>query len=182
MHYIRFLKVPRVLQQGRDQKTLSAKITITTDLGESFLGADVGVEVFLSDLSGTIIPGSKPISYSWLGRNGMRALEISIATPKSHRGGLKMCIHPKDARYSVESFNSIFTSSSSLLGGIVAVHSTTINLDSNTATEALAERQFKTPMGGIISIWEETGESIARHIWYAFSRYVFLPLLLTSNS
>lgn len=173
MHYIRFLKAPRLVRGSRGQKTLNAKITITTDLGESFLAADVGVEVFLEDLQRSVLLASKPISYSWLGRNGMRALGISVPVPRSHAGGLKMCVRPIEARYSVGSFGGIFDSSPRH-AGIVAVYSTALDVSSNSVNEPLAERRFETNTGSI-RIWEETGESIARHIWYAYSRYVFLP-------
>jgi len=165
MHYIRFLKVPRLVRIGRDQRTLNAKFTITTDLGESFLATDVDVEVLLEDSAGNSVPSSKPIRYSWLGNNGMRALEVSIPIPKKHAGLVKMTVGPIDARYTVTTFTEILNSSPH--GGIAAVHSMSLNVDSTASTaEPLAERRFGSNSGNI-SIWEETGESIARHIWYA---------------
>lgn len=173
MHYIRFLKVPRLVKTGKgDQRIVSAKITITTDLGESFLLADVGIEVLLEDSAGIVLEG-KPIRYSWDGRNGMRALEVSIPVPKRQTGFVKMSIRPGDREYVVNSYADVLNTSSH--GGIATVYSMPVNLDANDVTEALAERRFVTESGNI-SIWEETGESIARHIWYDISHQVRFSL------
>lgn len=165
MHYIRFLKVPRLIRTGRDQRTLTAKVTITTDLGESFLAADVLVEALLEFPSGIPIPNAKPSRHTWGGRNGMRSLEISIAMPKKHAGLLKMSVQAVERKYAdVESFQDTF--SVALPGGIVAANSMPMDVNAIDTSKALAERRFTTNLGAI-SIWEETGESIARHIWYA---------------
>jgi len=52
-------------------------------------------------------------------------------------------------------------------GGVVSVQSMSINSTRSRDDVPLALRRFtaRTKMKGV-SIWEETGESIARHIWY----------------
>ncbi|CZR61207.1 uncharacterized protein PAC_11103 [Phialocephala subalpina] len=165
MHYIRFLKVPRLIRIGRDQRTLTAKITITTDLGESFLATDVVVEALLEFPSGVPIPNAKQSRHTWAGKNGMRSIEVSIAVPRKHTGLLRMSVRAVERKYAdVESLQDTF--SPALPGGIVAVNSMPIDIDSSHTSEALAKRRFSTNLGSI-SIWEETGESIARHIWDA---------------
>ena len=63
-------------------------------------------------------------------------------------------------------------------GGVVGVRSIGVDVNSSSTSAPLAERRFG--MGKWeISIWEETGESIARHIWYGRSRYVLPSLPLT---
>jgi hypothetical protein len=56
MHYIRFLKSPKLVRvriDARDgRQTIEAKVTVTTDLGESFLAADIGLVVCLVDGEG----------------------------------------------------------------------------------------------------------------------------------
>lgn len=165
MYYIRFLKVPRLVRIGRDQRTLTAKITITTDLGESFLAADVLIEALLTFPSGISMPNTKSKQQTWAGKNGMRSLELRIAVPRKHKGYLEMSVRAVEQKYAAaESFQDTF--SPSLPGGIVAVNSMPIDVDIIDTSKALVERRFTTNLGAI-SIWEETGESIARHIWYA---------------
>ena len=96
MHYIRFLKVPRLVATGNGQKTINAKITITTDLGESFLRADLTVLVSLEG------PGDeKGIRYMWEGVKGMRGLEVSVAVPRRHAGTVKMVVGPSKAKLEI---------------------------------------------------------------------------------
>lgn len=178
MHYIRFLKPPRVLSNS--PQTLSAKITITTDLGESFLWADVSLIVELEYGNGSCVGDGK--EYIWKGRDGMRGLEVSIPTLSRKRGCsssiVRMLVRPKEDRYSTDIFEAIVSeqniNQSEDVGGIVAVRSTDIytkvSLDSQANTETgMAERVFSSGRKDI-HIWEETGESIARHIWYSLIR------------
>ncbi|KAE8453642.1 hypothetical protein EG329_009153 [Mollisiaceae sp. DMI_Dod_QoI] len=164
MHYIRFLKVPRLIRTGKDQRTLVAKVTITTDLGESFLASNVAIEALLEDPAGVPVPTTRPTRYTWDGKNGMRSLEVSIALPKRCTGLVKMSVRPVDRKYAVDTFQDALGTSGH--GGIAAVRSIEIAVESNNAAAPLAERRFITGSGAI-SIWEETGESIARHIWDA---------------
>jgi len=80
MHYIRFLKLPRLLPGT--PPTLTAKITVTTDLGESFLCVDIPLkaEVWLEE-------GTAPLlekDFQWKGSNGIRALSLDVPLPAGH--------------------------------------------------------------------------------------------------
>jgi hypothetical protein len=152
---------------------LTAKVTVTTDLGEAFLAEDVGLVVQLEmdngDGMGRVVhlPGKE---YVWKGRDGMRSLEVEIRIPlgqdKQEGRTLKMLVRPKDVKLAVESFAHVFGEKGGDGAGVVAVRS----MDVRTKTEgmSLAERVFSHGTGEKIEvcIWEETGESIARHIWY----------------
>jgi hypothetical protein len=172
MHYIRFLKPPRLtvntLRAG--PSSLAAKITITTDLGESFLWSNVTVIAELVAEDGhTIIGRGKELE--WKGSDGMRALEVVLQIPGRHKGDVRMLVRPKDKALGVESCANVLKGEGA--GGVVVVRSMVIShtetemSSSNTIQPPLAERVFTTKEGKELKIWEETGESIARHIWYA---------------
>lgn len=173
MYYIRFLKSPRVIGRG-NEKAFRAKITITTDLGESFLAADLGICVDVVGEDGESILGPAGREYVWKGREGMRSLEVSLPMRKVRKvERVRMVVAAKGEAY-VDSFESVLgigERKEGILGGVVTVRS--MEIDGYTGYPigtGLAERVFSSSIrNGLtkIHIWEETGESIARHVWYA---------------
>jgi hypothetical protein len=168
MHYIRFLKPPRLtvntLRAG--PSSLTAKITITTDLGESFLWSNITITASLVTEDGRTILG-RGKDFEWKGLDGMRALDVVLQIPGRHKGDIVMLVRANDERLDVESCVKVLEG-----GGVVGVRSMiispqTVTSTSNTTHPPLAERLFTTKEGKELHIWEETGESIARHIWYA---------------
>lgn len=186
MHYIRILKQPRLHPNSASTPlSVSAKVTITTDLGESFLLSNISLKAELELNDGTIL-AEKGREYLWRGRDGMRSLEITIPVPVSK--GKKnigvdmasMLVKPKDEEFAVDNFAKLLetrsrSDDSGNEGGVVAVRSMAIDISPGAkAVKApgggMAERVFSSSAGDNkrrIRIWEETGESIARHIWYA---------------
>lgn len=175
MHYIRFLKPPKTIRTGTP--SINAKITITTDLGESFLAADITILVELITSTGISL-GTR--EYDWRGKNGMRALEVAASLPKRQVGEVMMHISPKNEKLGMNRFEDILVNEGSdSAGEVVAVKSTSINSDqSNSVAGMMAARIFKYNSRSQEEdpdekreslIWEETGESIARHIWYVCS-------------
>jgi hypothetical protein len=154
---------------GND-KALVAKITITTDLGESFLAADVGICVYIVDVDGESIlgPGRE---YIWKGREGMRSLEVNLAMRKVRKLDIvRMCVVATED-VCMDNFESVLgvdkTSKAESQGGVAPVRSMEIDVRTGqTIGTGLAERVFRNNLAEI-HIWEETGESIARHVWYA---------------
>lgn len=178
MHYIRFLKPPRLVTSSRAQ-TLSAKITITTDLGESFLCADVSLIVELQCSDQSCVQVGNGTEFLWKGKEGMRSLEVSVRTSTRKSGctspNLRMLVRPKEEKYAMVVFDAIVDEKNIRYpedaGGIVAVWSMDIDTkttpdNQNNGTARMAERFFTT-IRKDIRICEETGESIARHIWYS---------------
>jgi hypothetical protein len=165
MHYIRFLKPPKIVRNS--VPSINAKITITTDLGESFLAADINLLVELVTASGVSL-GTQ--DYEWKGRNGMRALEVCLPFKKRASGELMMWIRSRSEKLRVDSFENVLggRKDSEPLGGVVSVRSTLINSDLlDSVAGMMAARKLGYEAGEIL-IWEETGESIARHIWYVY--------------
>ena len=186
MYYIRFLKPPRLLPSP-SPPSLSAKITVTTDLGESFLLANISLVVELGYEDGTSVLGvGKGREYIWKGRDGMRSLEVVVPVPlpkgKRKMSGemVRMFIKPKEEDFAVDTFQKVLAMQDRVhdsgdVGGVVAVRSIAINISPSARGDAdsgvgMAERVFSVGSGSSekrVRIWEETGESIARHIWYA---------------
>ena len=185
MHYIRFLKPPRPLPSS--PQTLSAKITVTTDLGESFLRVDVWLVVELLGTNSSYT--TKVREYLWKGNDGMRSLEVSVAIPIGHKEynhpTVRMLVRPKVSEYAVDTFVSALAvdkaSRYDNTAGIVAVRSMEIATGPlQTAKTGMAERVFSAK-GKDMHIWEETGESIARHIWYDLIQTGTSSLSFTAN-
>ncbi|CAD6441633.1 48c010b0-de8a-43df-aca0-5dd7c0698a46 [Sclerotinia trifoliorum] len=174
MHYIRIFKQPRLLPvssstSSSSPRVLSAKITITTDLGESFLMSDVKLRADI-EVDGVSVGTGK--EYIWKGTNGMRSLEVQIPVrvPREGVRWTAMIVRPVGVIYEVDSFEDVLHFSDRTVGGIAKVRSRAIDLKTGaTMSDGMAERVFSTGFGmeEEIRIWEETGESIARHIWDA---------------
>jgi len=168
MHYIRFLKPPRVLKGSK--LVVKAKVTMTTDLGESFLWDTVDLLVELRDGNGSVVGNGK--AFTWKGSDGMRSLEVDVQITESKhqdlRDGLRMLVRPKDEGSSVATFEAVLRAED--VGRIVPVTSWEIEVNPQKASQQdiipMAERIFNVERTKLC-IWEETGESIARHIWYA---------------
>jgi hypothetical protein len=170
MHYIRFLKSPKIVGEG-DQKALVAKVTIATDLGESFLAADVGVHVGVvgRDAESILSPGEE---YVWKGREGMRSLEVSLPMKRVRKVDvLRMYVCATGEAYT-DTFESVLGLDSQSRkvenrSGVVTARSMEVDVRSGqTIGAGMVERVFRNERAEI-HIWEETGESIARHVWYA---------------
>ncbi|RDL41884.1 uncharacterized protein BP5553_01863 [Venustampulla echinocandica] len=174
MHYIRFLKPPR-LQRGGSASQLTAKITLTTDLGESFLWADIRLVVELVGVDGktNLLAGGK--EYLWKGSEGMRSLEVSLPIPISKGRGkaagihsVRMLVRPVSVIQAVDTSAAVLGAGD---GGLMAVRSMAVDTNppqnaSTVPSASLAERVINIGKSQL-HIWEETGESIARHIWDA---------------
>lgn len=146
MRYIRFLKVPKT-----DGETLSALVTVTSDLGEDFLAADVALTAAVRspEYNGDIFLRK---SLKWTA--GMRALPVTF--------DLRHCdldwpvvlhVGPKSSQIS-DRLISAWSSPLDFPAGILEA-------------EKKVERRFTPLSNRTLSIWEETGDSIARHIWDA---------------
>ena len=157
VYYIRFLKTP-VFKQQRRSVFISALICITTDLGDDFLAEDVDL------IASWAHPSSRKIIYElplkW--QVGSRQLSISLG-PFSEtdvaRHAAVLIVRPKSTHQDT-----------------LAVHSTPLVISGCSApfqfqsgpADKLIGRNFAIKSDGpplFLRIWEETGNSIARHIW-----------------
>jgi hypothetical protein len=178
MHYIRFLKSPSV-SAGRIGLHLNAKITITTDLGESFLCFDLPILVILLDHAGN---HAQVHPYQWIA--GKRELEISfslslaaVLSGQRPRWPCRLLVQPRDSNYQLGVLSDLLLPSSQEhpAGVIVPVLSDQLSGEASPNDQRSSIPRINTPKrvarricmagGDEFYIWEETGESIARHIW-----------------
>lgn len=155
VHYIRFLKPPMLGVKG-SKATVRALITVTTDLGDNFYQAGITLFAILLEEEESLSQWRK---YQW--KAGMRTLwieigDIPIAAVWSSIRLLVTHKKSKDAdSMSHENMPEILSAWSDRFG-------LADEPDSNVRHKV--ERRLGTA-GSVISIYEECGESIARHIW-----------------
>jgi hypothetical protein len=156
MRYIRFLKVPKI--QG---KSINAVVTITSDLGETFLAEDAFLSATLrsSDPDGDIYLRK---SLRWKG--GMRALPLSFEAENCDLDWpVRVHVSVKNAPQ-LDCFEKQYNAAG--LPGIISAWSDILDPPRNIREASrTVERRFTPLSGRTLSMWEETGESIARHLW-----------------
>jgi hypothetical protein len=169
MRYIRFLKTPRVVVDKKTAKSeVHCLITIASDLGDSFLPYDVQLSAEL--YACTKDPADDPEvtryktgdvlvwgSVQWTG--GMRSLSITLPLRKSQASSfqLRVGVEPRKVHDDYASLSEPGAR------GVVSAWSAAFA--SQAEAPKLVERRFVLPTGKSINVWEETGESIARHLW-----------------
>lgn len=185
MRYIRFLKAPRITyDKGRKSAQVSGLVSITSDLGDSFLPCDLTLFVELiqptrldvesnweSDLrTNTRLVGLEPSGttshvMAWTTAKwtqGMRSLPISLPLSRNfeQKGAfiVRLGTEPKSES---DDFDSLLQRESR---GVISVWSGPLNLPNGLSTSSYVERRFRVGHR-IHRISEETGESIARHVW-----------------
>ncbi|CAI7662934.1 unnamed protein product [Penicillium glandicola] len=157
VYYVRFLKTPRI-QQQKGSVYISALICITTDLGDSFLAEDVDLMVIAGgNSSGAIFQKTT----KWNASN--RELAITLGPLPSNLAQQSMALTvkvPQLPGYSIPEYPPIPL--------VVAATSAPFGPQSMPA-EKLVQRHIQYSGSELvpIQIWEETGNSIARHIWDA---------------
>ncbi|KAI9693831.1 MAG: hypothetical protein M1822_003102 [Bathelium mastoideum] len=161
MHYVRFLKPPYLASEG-DKTLVKCLITITTDLGDAFYPQDVDLTASLrsQDPNGDIFL-RKNIFWT----SEMRALPLDLnITYSDVDWPIRVHVGLKNSPYS-DHFEGQHPGAPP---AVISAWSDYID-KSGAISEAprTIERRFTPFSGRIIGIWEETGESIARHLWDA---------------
>lgn len=156
IHHIRFLKLPRVEVIGSSSLAIKALITITTDLGDSFLPAWVAISAGLwSD--GRLV--GEVARLNW--QNGMRSLRVhfQLTDIEQLRWPLQMHISHAPAGRALNLL------SLEQLPPIIDVCSYAIHSPAPDDGCKRVIRRFHLASGPILRIHEDSGDSIARHIW-----------------
>jgi hypothetical protein len=157
--YIRFLKTPKFVKaKPRESPSAHAVITVTSDLGDYFYAGYLNLIVRV-ERNGNH-NGETAIVLSW--KNGMRALPFDIPLGKAADNEYPLRLRVSES--------TAVTSQLSLhkLPSIVSGLSATFDNRDERQAEMQVERRFDLGSDGAceLRMWEETGESIARHIWY----------------
>ncbi|EUC44520.1 hypothetical protein COCMIDRAFT_6130 [Bipolaris oryzae ATCC 44560] len=163
MRYLRFLKPPRIL---RDKTTNTASVaclvTLVSDLGDSFLPHPVHLAAELLLCTHDAEHVLVWTSVRWA--SGMRSLPIAVPLPKPHALPssllrLRVGIGPGN---SPDEYPALAGQDAR---GLVSAWSAHFTLDDDAPK--LVQRRFSLAPHSDMAIWEETGESIARHLWDA---------------
>lgn len=153
VYYVRFLKTPRI-QQQKGSVSITALICLTTDLGDSFLAEDVDLVVTAQEKGSGIVYENQ---IKWNAYN--RELPITLSPLPAKLAGKTLVLKidtPESQRY----IPLDETSSVPLVMGAI---SAPFGPGSAPAAK-LVQRVIVAP-GVELPVWEETGNSIARHIW-----------------
>lgn len=157
---VRFLKTPKV-KVDSGSTILSAVVTVTTDLGETFFLDDVSLAVLVRapEQDGDIYLRK---TFKWTA--GMRALPINLDISRSDIDWpARVHVGVKGAHMSdhFEKHNNPDT-----LPSIISVWSESLDPSNNKfETGKRVERRFMPLSNRSLKIFEDTGESIARHLW-----------------
>ena len=147
--YIRFLKSPKPDHKGR----VRALITITTDLGDGFYPNDITLHATITSNENCM---SEWQILKW--KRGMRALWVDIASVDANQ--------PVELRLVVNLEMSVEGNPVSVdnMPEILGVWSDTFG-KSKSQAGGIVQRRYRTVSKAEKTIIEETGESIARHVW-----------------
>lgn len=158
VHYIRYLRTPQIKEVSKKAIEISAVAAITTDLGDSFLSQDVTVIARLIDVTkhAEILCTT---DLQW--RSGARALKITLSCNLKHAGRL--------AYVQLTTRDTISALGLDSVPAIIDVYSSHFLLKPKARPEELVERRLMLHGRSQARIWEETGDSIARHIWFVVS-------------
>lgn len=155
VYYIRFLKTPRY-QQQKKAVYISALVCITTDLGDDFLAEDV-------DLVAT-----------WVQYPSQKVLHRGLLKWEAGSRQLPIMLGPFSSNNVVQQTACLTIQSKDAQRDTLGDHSTPLVISGCSAPfgpQSEAEKLILRTLHVAdrdqpLSIWEETGNSIARHIWY----------------
>ncbi len=156
VHYVRFLKPPKVETTSTGNATVKSLITITNDLGDEFYQGDLELD------AGLFPPGREmmvPLVHKrFMWTSGMRTLWIIVERILLDiRWPVRLHITPSNT-----------PAETSLLKNfpdVLSAWSNSFGIGLNVEAGKRVERRLELTSDNILSIFEECGESIARHIW-----------------
>lgn len=164
-HYVRFLKAPRIVPNERDRSSscVTTLITITSDLGDSFLAEDATIVVALQLEEDGKHASSLDRKYHYLWKATSRELQVVVVGPVPSQRSQGAT---PTAQLSVRAADAEGTSADSLDScRIISAWSPPFLWKDGGQADKLVQRRFSPARMPELRIWEETGNSIARHIW-----------------
>lgn len=157
VYYLRFLKPPKLDTQ---KNIVRALVTITTDLGDGFYAGDLALHVIVVTSECESDWQSAWQVVKW--KNGMRSVWVEIGDLKSSPPTLLKLVVSTRQRLLAEDLQ--LDHLPEVLSGRSAPFGRCEGWE-KTQAEGQVERRFTTEGGEDRIIYEETGESIARHVW-----------------
>jgi hypothetical protein len=180
MHYIRLLRSPQVSISKGKPPSIALVLTVTTDLGDSFLFIDdlikLSVNLYAVEDGERHMPIGELDGKGLNWTRGARVLKLQLPIPPVIASALqkgknfRMCIKPQDDMISVAHLRQVvdIKDLEGVPGHIMPVW---VDLVSPSQKPShVATRRINTAQSGpanVLEVEEEIGESIARHIWDA---------------
>lgn len=155
VYYIRFLKTPR-FQQQKKSIFISALICITTDLGDDFFAEDVDLTATWAQYPSQKVRYREPLKWE----AGARQLPVMLGPFSLHDAAQQTAvlkIHPRDTQQ-----DTLGVCSTPL---VISGCSAPFGPHSEPAEKLILRNLHVADNAQPLKIWEETGNSIARHIW-----------------
>ncbi|GKZ58238.1 hypothetical protein AnigIFM49718_004053 [Aspergillus niger] len=178
VYYIRFLKTPRFQKQKPGSISVSALICITTDLGDAFLAQDVNLLVTLSLNDSGKLLYQEPLSW----KAGRRELPIMLGPFSANISQQKIVLGVTATSPQKRSPSPDRLLGNSSLPLVMSAWSAPFGGSPSSVAEKLVERRFGPQDRLGLRIWEETGNSIARHIWdAAVASVVYLQQIVAGD-
>lgn len=177
MHYIRLLRTPAlVTEKGRP--SIPVVLTITTDLGDSFLTPrapiklKVGVYESDADRGGRKVPGEETLASSILTwAPGTRVLKTELALPPRTDAAvpLRVFAFPTAQLWGGSTSDVVTSLSASGQGRIMPVWADVQRPGQDPSRVSCRRLRIGKEDEGVsyLEIEEDIGESIARHVWDA---------------
>lgn len=168
-HVVRFLRTPKVVVDKSDV-TLKAVITVTTDLGETFFPDSLELIAVLRESSedGDVFLRRR---LQWPA--GSRSIPVSFNLSRNDIEW-PACLHISAKSTSTTSLPSL--AASGFLPPIVDIWSGSLNpVKGDFESGQRVERRFISLAERTISLLEDAGDSIARHLWdgsQALAQYI----------
>lgn len=161
MHYVRFLKMPRLVIENKRTQILKSVITVDTDLGDDFYFFDAALD--FSVLMSSSAKPSVMLTETLHWNSGMRSLAVELTMPPSYSSQPVRL----QVAASVDPRHVLQAHGGHLVMPLI-IPATSAFIDPSKGS-MVAEDQVERPLalfsGGYISIWEDAGISMARHVW-----------------
>ncbi|KIW77190.1 hypothetical protein Z517_09636 [Fonsecaea pedrosoi CBS 271.37] len=155
VQYIRFLRTPQS-DVGKKTIDVSAVVAVTTDLGDAFFSEDVEL---LADVVEANPPHGVLYSQTIKWQASSRALKFAVHCPGKYLS--------RPVRLHVTTTETETASQALEIPKILDVWSCVFLLSDKQRTDPIVERRIALSNRSMVRMWEETGDSIARHIWDA---------------
>ena len=173
MHYIRFLKAPR-LETDSSGSSVKALVTLTSDLSDGFypLPASLLVELLDRQLAKDFTRRDAIMKQHVQWQAGMRALPICCRVPPycKVRRDLRLRVQPAGELR----INPVWEDGRLVMAPIVGVETADICWSQGAVEpERLMLRicRFVDYKEESLCVWEEMGETIAGHVWFVAAFY-----------
>ncbi|KAL9112402.1 MAG: hypothetical protein Q9227_003244 [Pyrenula ochraceoflavens] len=168
VHYLRFFKPPKVYDSANGAPSITTVITIQNDLGDLFLGSTVDVEAVLLDTLSSVSLQEQTICEkqvkTW--QAGDMSMTFTVRLRKRYSA---LRLHMR---------TNVGDEADTIVPAVIPAWSATFGWGTETSPQAecFLERQFIWPgdLSTVLRVWEQTGNSIACHVWDAAIGFLLL--------